>query len=100
MIRFIILLVCVLFLNQLSADDSWKKPGKGPLKVFIMAGQSNMQGHGLSEHIKMAAYDPKTSKDFAPFMDGDNYVVRKIATPTAWVDEEETCWTYPPTDVP
>jgi alpha-galactosidase len=51
--------------------------GKGPLKVFILAGQSNMEGHGQSVHIKMAATDGATRKEFAPLMNGESYVVRK-----------------------
>ncbi len=51
--------------------------GKGPLKVFILAGQSNMEGYGQNVHIKMAAEDEKTRKEFSPLMNGNNYVVRK-----------------------
>ena len=59
------------------ADDSYQKEGKGPLKVFILAGQSNMEGHGLSEHIKMAAEDPATKEEFEPLYSGGKFSVRK-----------------------
>lgn len=34
--------------------------GKGPLKVFILAGQSNMEGHAKTETFKYLGDDPKT----------------------------------------
>jgi Carbohydrate esterase, sialic acid-specific acetylesterase len=58
-------------------EPAYNQIGKGPLKVFILAGQSNMEGHGLSVHIKMAAEDEKTRKEFSPLMNGNSYVVRK-----------------------
>lgn len=73
-----ILIITTLFLFSAFADEAeYKKTGKGPLKVFIMAGQSNMQGHGLSEHIRMAASDASTKAEFGPLMDNGNFVVRK-----------------------
>ena len=35
--------------------------GKGPLKVFILAGQSNMEGHAKVETFDYLADDPKTA---------------------------------------
>ena len=58
-------------------EPTYSQIGKGPLKVFILAGQSNMEGHGQNVHIKMAAEDEKTRKEFSPLMNGNNYVVRK-----------------------
>jgi len=59
------------------------------LKVFILAGQSNMQGYGLAEASEKHPFDkpkgglrwlidnPKTGPDFAHLMDaGENYVER------------------------
>ena len=46
------------------------------VKVFILAGQSNMVGTGLSEHIKMAA--DEGDKDFKRLLDaGGNVIERK-----------------------
>lgn len=59
------------------AESSYDKPGKGPVKVFILAGQSNMEGHGMSEHIKMAAADPATKEEFGPLYLNGKYAVRK-----------------------
>ena len=61
----------------LIADQDYQKKGKGPLKVFILAGQSNMEGHGMSEHIKMAAEDSATKAEFGPLLNNGKYVVRK-----------------------
>ncbi len=75
---FLISLICVNISVQLSAQEpTYTKLGKGPLKVFILAGQSNMEGKGKIEHIKMAAQDESTRQEFSPLMNGDNYVVRK-----------------------
>jgi hypothetical protein len=73
--------IAFLFIMSLSVcyaeSDSYKEKGKGPLKVFILAGQSNMEGHGLSEHIKMAASDSATQKEFGPLMNNGKYVIRE-----------------------
>jgi hypothetical protein len=73
--------IAFLFILSLSVcfagSDSYKEKGKGPLKVFILAGQSNMVGHGLSEHIKIAASDSATQKEFGPLMNGGQYAVRE-----------------------
>jgi hypothetical protein len=68
----------VLCLGTMALAGGADRLGKGPLKVFILAGQSNMEGHGLSEHIKMAATDPSSSKDFKHLLDSNgNLIVRK-----------------------
>lgn len=74
--RFLIITI-LLMLSAFADDSEYKKTGNGPLKVFIMAGQSNMEGHGLSEHIRMAASDAATKAEFGPLMENGNFVVRK-----------------------
>ena len=75
---FYILLALLLPTFFSFADRAlYKEKGKGPLKVFIMAGQSNMEGHGMSEHIKMAAEDSATSKEFGSLYLNGKYTVRK-----------------------
>ena len=51
-----------------------------PVRVFILAGQSNMEGHGMiaadPQHnggkgsLEFLAKDPATAKRFAPLLDG------------------------------
>jgi alpha-galactosidase len=53
------------------------RQGKGPLKVFILAGQSNMQGYGLNEHIKMAAEEGESGKDFKRLLDAKGNVIER-----------------------
>lgn len=50
----VILLVCPALISIQSVS------GKGPLKVFILAGQSNMEGHAKVETFDYLADDPKT----------------------------------------
>ena len=42
--------------------DDGEKPG--PLKVYILAGQSNMQGHAKVHTLQVMAGDPKTAPLF------------------------------------
>jgi hypothetical protein len=63
-----------------------KQAGKGPVKVFILAGQSNMEGAGAIKgnprnggkgSLEHLAKDPKTAKRFAHTVDKDGkWVVR------------------------
>lgn len=59
-----------------------------PLKVFLMVGQSNMQGHGyykkkdgsgrpVNGTIDWLADDPRTAKEFSKLKDGQSYSKRK-----------------------
>jgi len=70
------LLIFVLSIPGYCGDAHAEK-GKGPLKVFILAGQSNMEGHGLSEHIIRAAADSKTKEEFGPLVENGKAIVRK-----------------------
>ncbi len=64
------------------------QPGKSPIKVFILAGQSNMQGHGVVEanpkrnegkgSLEYLAKNPKTAKRFAHLVDANgDWISRK-----------------------
>jgi alpha-galactosidase len=46
------------------------------VKVFILAGQSNMEGKASNELLDHQAADPKTKDLFAHLRDGDKWVVR------------------------
>ncbi|HUT13878.1 MAG TPA: sialate O-acetylesterase [Thermoguttaceae bacterium] len=39
---------------------TWADVPAGPVKVFILAGQSNMEGHGKLEWGRDPNYDPET----------------------------------------
>ena len=45
--------------------------GKGPLKVFILAGQSNMEGHAKVETLDYLSDDPKTAPILEKMRDAD-----------------------------
>jgi len=47
-----------------------------PVKVFILAGQSNMEGHAANSLMDHQATDPKTKDLFAHLRDGDKWAVR------------------------
>ena len=47
-----------------------------PVKVFILAGQSNMEGKAVNTLLDHQATDPGTRDFFAHLRDGDNWVVR------------------------
>lgn len=61
----------------LAYGQAWGAPGKGPLKVYILAGQSNMDGQAAIRTIDFLGEDPKYGsllKTFKP--DGKNFVTR------------------------
>ncbi|MCH8194313.1 MAG: hypothetical protein IIA65_09910 [Planctomycetes bacterium] len=41
--------------------DPWPTAKQGPLKVFILAGQSNMQGHAALRTLEYLIYKPRIS---------------------------------------
>ncbi len=51
--------------------------GKSPVKVFILVGQSNMQGRGSVEHLRQLVSDPATKDKYAHLVDENGqWVVR------------------------
>ena len=51
--------------------------GKSPVKVFILVGQSNMQGKGSVEHLRKLATDPATRARYGHLIGEDGqWVVR------------------------
>ena len=78
LIAFLVMSISGLSSHQWAQEaPAHSQMGKGPLRVFILAGQSNMEGYGQNTHIKMAATDGATRKEFSPLMNGESYVVRK-----------------------
>ncbi|TWT80324.1 hypothetical protein CA13_17370 [Planctomycetes bacterium CA13] len=60
-----ITLVAMLFASQKCQANETSNPAKKPLRVFILAGQSNMQGHAHVRTIDAMRLNPKT----APLLD-------------------------------
>ena len=52
------------------------EPAVGTVKVFILAGQSNMEGKASNELLEHQATDPKTSKLFSHLRKEDQWIVR------------------------
>ncbi|MGL4424262.1 MAG: sialate O-acetylesterase, partial [Gemmataceae bacterium] len=71
---WMLLLASLLFLSQASPShgqaDKPLPPAK-PLKVFILAGQSNMQGHASISTFDSLADDPKTAPLLKAMRDKD-----------------------------
>lgn len=57
-----------------------EKPGK--LKIFILAGQSNMEGKGSIETMNRQLADPQKKSRFEHLKDGDQWVERE----DVWID--------------
>lgn len=51
--------------------DPWPMAKKGPVKVFILAGQSNMQGHAALRTLEYLIYNEETAKDYQQWKDRD-----------------------------
>jgi len=75
-------------------DTHAQQAGKEPLKVFILAGQSNMQGTGTVEGDKKGSLrhlvtDPETAEQYKHLVDADG----------KWVEREDVwIWTLGGTD--
>ena len=54
-------LVAALVFPARGGEQSTTKPSKGKLKVFILAGQSNMEGHAKIETFDYLGDDPATA---------------------------------------
>lgn len=57
--------LCLASISQLAAAQ------KGPLKVFILCGQSNMQGHAHIDTFEVVGMDPKTKPMLEKMVDAD-----------------------------
>ena len=53
-----------------------QQPGNGSVKVFILAGQSNMEGKAVNELLEHQATDPSTKDLFAHLRKDDKWIVR------------------------
>jgi len=51
--------------------DPWPMAKEGPVKVFILAGQSNMQGHGSLRTLEYLIYNEETAGEYEHWKDRD-----------------------------
>jgi hypothetical protein len=74
-----LLMTMTLFSNILSAQtpedafnkDPWPAATEGPLKVFILSGQSNMQGHAALRTLEHLIYNEETAEQYQQWKDRD-----------------------------
>lgn len=76
MVKHLIIFSVVLFsqvagLAQESAfeRDPWPESKRGPIKVFILAGQSNMQGQASLRTLEYLIYNQETAADYQHWKD-------------------------------
>ena len=51
--------------------DPWPTVKEGPIKVFILAGQSNMQGHAALRTLEYLIYNEETAQEYQQWKDRD-----------------------------
>ncbi|MEM9414356.1 MAG: sialate O-acetylesterase [Planctomycetota bacterium] len=68
----ILLAVCCLA----STGALHAQPEDPPVRVFIMAGQSNMEGKAQNKLLEFQANDPATAELFSQYRDGGQWVTR------------------------
>ncbi len=72
-VKLTALLLVACASQVLLADEK----AKGPVKVFILAGQSNMEGKALASTLEPVIADAATRERFAHLKSGDAWAVRK-----------------------
>ncbi len=70
----ILLLAFVIALHAAVADAA--QPPEGKIKVFILTGQSNMEGKGLASHLDTYKQDPLIKDTYAMLKKDGQWVVR------------------------
>ena len=71
--RFFLALFLIVFLCAERAGAQDEAP---PVRVFILAGQSNMEGKAQNKLLEFQANDPATAALFAPYRAGDAWIER------------------------
>lgn len=65
-----VLSICWAQVPQSAFDrDPWPMANEGPVKVFILAGQSNMQGHAALRTLEYLIYNEETAADYQQWKD-------------------------------
>jgi hypothetical protein len=52
-------------------NDPWPMAKEGPVKVFVLAGQSNMQGHAALRTLEYLIYNEETAAEYQQWKDRD-----------------------------
>ncbi len=73
-----LILFCLLFTLTTSPLEA------KPLKVFILAGQSNMEGHALISTFPAVAKDPKTAELYKEMVDADG---KPVLCKDVWISD-------------
>ena len=60
----------------LPAGSVFAQGDEAPIRIFILAGQSNMEGKAQNKLLEFQATNPATAELFAPYRDGDEWAVR------------------------
>ena len=81
-LRTTVLLLTVLSVTTYPLPEihAQKKPGK--LQIFILAGQSNMEGKGSAETMSRQLADPQKKGRFQHLKNGDQWAERD----DVWID--------------
>ncbi len=67
LLRFTLILFCLSLVTQARAE---------PIRVFILAGQSNMEGKGALKHLDQLISDPATADTYKHLKNGDEWAKR------------------------
>jgi alpha-galactosidase len=71
-----IFVLAVILLTALSTQVRAEKVAKGPVKLFILAGQSNMEGKALATSLDAVIADPKARDNFKHLKTDGKWTVR------------------------
>jgi hypothetical protein len=75
LLTFVTILVAGRLLAQTPASafdaNPWPVVEKGPLRVYILAGQSNMQGHAALRTLEYLIYNEETAAEYQQWKDRD-----------------------------
>ena len=77
-IRFIVILIVLTVVAAVGSarvpesafeEDPWPMAKDGPVKIFILAGQSNMQGHAALRTLEYLIYNEETAAEYQQWKD-------------------------------
>ena len=68
--------VAILALAVTTATPASDAPAPGPWRVFILSGQSNMQGKGAIKHLEQLLADPNTAGPYRHLKTGEAWTQR------------------------
>jgi len=68
--------VTAVTLSLAIAAAAGEAPARGPWRVFVLSGQSNMEGKGAIKHLEQLLADPETAKDYQHLRAGDGWAER------------------------